>query len=62
MRRAALTLALALVAAWPAIAAAPPPLPEPSELVTALDGIDPDALSPREALEALYKLKRLAKA
>ena len=41
---------------------APPPLPEPSELVTALDGIDPDALSPREALEALYKLKRLAKA
>lgn len=41
---------------------APPPLPEPSELVAALDGIDPDALSPREALEALYKLKRLAKA
>jgi DNA mismatch repair protein MutS len=41
---------------------APPPLPEPSELVTALDDIDPDALSPREALEALYKLKRLAKA
>ncbi|MFG6487906.1 DNA mismatch repair protein MutS [Roseateles sp. BYS78W] len=41
---------------------APPPLPEPSGLVAALDGIDPDALSPREALEALYKLKRLAKA
>ncbi|WP_082580292.1 DNA mismatch repair protein MutS, partial [Pelomonas sp. Root1444] len=40
---------------------APPPLPEPSELVAALDGIDPDALSPREALEALYKLKKLAK-
>ncbi|MFG6456029.1 DNA mismatch repair protein MutS [Roseateles sp. BYS96W] len=41
---------------------APPPLPEPSALVAALDGIDPDALSPREALEALYKLKRIAKA
>ncbi len=41
---------------------APPPLPEPSELVAALDDIDPDALSPREALEALYQLKKLAKA
>lgn len=41
---------------------APPPLPEPSALVQALDGIDPDALSPREALEALYKLKAMAKA
>ena len=41
---------------------APPPLPEPSELVAALDGIDPDALSPREALEALYRLKKIAKA
>jgi DNA mismatch repair protein MutS len=26
----------------------------------ALAGIDPDALSPREALEALYQLKKLA--
>ncbi|HEY0953754.1 MAG TPA: DNA mismatch repair protein MutS [Roseateles sp.] len=41
---------------------APPPLPEPSALVAALDGIDPDVLSPREALEALYKLKKLAQA
>ncbi|WP_241516808.1 DNA mismatch repair protein MutS [Roseateles puraquae] len=40
---------------------APPPLPEPSELLQALDKVDPDALSPREALEALYKLKALAK-
>lgn len=40
---------------------APPPLPEPSALVQALDAVDPDALSPREALEALYKLKALAK-
>jgi DNA mismatch repair protein MutS len=40
---------------------APPPLPEPSDLLQALDKVDPDALSPREALEALYKLKALAK-
>ncbi|RTL37063.1 MAG: DNA mismatch repair protein MutS [Burkholderiales bacterium] len=40
---------------------APPPLPEPSELLQALDQVDPDALSPREALEALYKLKALAR-
>ncbi|HEY8876258.1 MAG TPA: DNA mismatch repair protein MutS, partial [Roseateles sp.] len=39
---------------------APPPLPEPSELVQALAKVDPDALSPREALEALYQLKRIA--
>jgi DNA mismatch repair protein MutS len=29
-------------------------------LIEALDSIDPDSLSPREALDALYKLKRLA--
>jgi DNA mismatch repair protein MutS len=31
-----------------------------SELLDALAGIDPDALTPREALERLYQLKRLA--
>ena len=31
----------------------------PDELRTALAALDPDALTPREALEALYKLKRL---
>ena len=39
---------------------APPPAtaaPEPSAVEAALDAIDPDALSPREALEALYSLK-----
>lgn len=40
---------------------APPPLPEPSELLQALAKVDPDAMSPRDALEALYQLKRLAK-
>ncbi len=31
----------------------------PHPLADALDGIDPDSLSPREALEALYRLKKL---
>ena len=41
----------------------PPPMPEPvaeatdDELRLALDAIDPDSLTPREALEALYRLK-----
>jgi DNA mismatch repair protein MutS len=35
----------------------PPPPPEPSKVEAALARIDPDALSPREALEALYRLK-----
>jgi len=35
----------------------PPPPPEPSKVEAALAGIDPDTLSPREALEALYRLK-----
>ncbi len=34
--------------------------PAPSAVEKALDGIDPDALSPRDALEALYRLKALA--
>ncbi|MCJ2008724.1 DNA mismatch repair protein MutS [Methylobacterium sp. J-092] len=42
---------------------APPPLPEPAveaddALGLLLDAIDPDALTPREAMEALYRLKR----
>jgi DNA mismatch repair protein MutS len=42
---------------------APPPLAEvplTHPLQTALHGIDPDTLSPREALEHLYALKKLA--
>jgi DNA mismatch repair protein MutS len=42
---------------------APPPLseaPEAHPLDTALQAIDPDALSPREALEQLYALKKLS--
>lgn len=42
---------------------APPPAtlePETHPLQTALAQIDPDTLSPREALEQLYTLKKLA--
>ncbi|HTH94245.1 MAG TPA: DNA mismatch repair protein MutS [Rhodocyclaceae bacterium] len=42
-------------------AAAPLPTePEPHPLVGALEAIDPDSLSPREALDQLYLLKKLA--
>lgn len=34
-------------------------IPEPSEVELALGNIDPDDLSPRQALEALYRLKKL---
>jgi DNA mismatch repair protein MutS len=39
------------------IAAAAPAAPSPVE--TALDALNPDQLTPREALEALYRLKQL---
>ncbi|MGB9109754.1 MAG: DNA mismatch repair protein MutS, partial [Telluria sp.] len=44
----------------PAPAAAPVMAESPA--LTLLDAIDPDALTPREALERLYELKRLASA
>jgi DNA mismatch repair protein MutS len=40
---------------------APPPAAEaraPSKVEAALAALDPDALSPRDALEALYSLKK----
>ncbi|WP_174300050.1 DNA mismatch repair protein MutS [Caulobacter sp. S45] len=40
-------------------AARPPEAVEPSRLEAGLAAIDPDALTPREALEALYRLKGL---
>ncbi|MEJ7807538.1 MAG: DNA mismatch repair protein MutS, partial [Telluria sp.] len=36
------------------------PAPHSSALAQALAAIDPDALSPREALDQLYQLKRMA--
>jgi len=50
-----------------AVAEAPPAavvqvVAEESPALTLLDTIDPDALTPREALERLYELKRLASA
>jgi DNA mismatch repair protein MutS len=45
----------------PLFAVAEPPAPPPPSVVEdALKGIEPDELSPREALEALYRLKGLA--
>lgn len=38
---------------------APPPASAPTPLEDALEAIDPDRLTPREALEALYRLKAL---
>ncbi len=46
----------------PLFSAARPQLkPKKSGLEDALDAVDPDALTPREALDALYKLKALRK-
>jgi DNA mismatch repair protein MutS len=42
-----------------AAAAAPDPKHDP--LSEAVEAIEPDQLSPREALEKLYELKRLAR-
>ena len=44
----------------PLFASQQPESPPADPLFDALAAIDPDALSPREALEALYALKRLA--
>ncbi|MDD3528802.1 MAG: DNA mismatch repair protein MutS [Gallionellaceae bacterium] len=38
----------------------PVPEPEPTPVLDRLNGIDPDGLSPREALDILYELKRLS--
>lgn len=48
--------------ALPCDDAAPPQEEAPNALLEALAAIDPDALSPRDALEQLYQLKRLAAA
>jgi DNA mismatch repair protein MutS len=64
-----------LVEDLPLFAAAPPPPPRisaasavepaaaanaPPALIDALDSVDPDTLTPREALDVVYRLKRLA--
>ncbi|MBE9607390.1 DNA mismatch repair protein MutS [Acetobacteraceae bacterium H6797] len=43
-------------------AAEPAPLAEPDAALEALDATDPDALTPRQALEVLYRLKSLRNA
>ena len=37
----------------------PPPSAAPTPVEDALDTLDPDRLTPREALDALYRLKHL---
>ena len=44
----------------PLFAAASEPEQAPDPLLASLDRIEPDSLTPREALEALYRLKALA--
>jgi DNA mismatch repair protein MutS len=44
----------------PLFAASAEPEPRLDELAAALEAIEPDSLSPREALEQLYRLKRLS--
>jgi DNA mismatch repair protein MutS len=44
----------------PLFAAAPQEEKGPDPLQEALDGVDADALSPRQALDLVYRLKRLA--
>jgi DNA mismatch repair protein MutS len=44
----------------PLFAAAEQAQPEPDPLAAELAVVDPDALSPKEALELVYRLKRLA--
>ena len=39
----------------------PPPASTPSEVEEALADLDPDSLTPREALDALYRLKQLTR-
>ncbi len=52
--------ALPLFAAAPAAEQVEPPFtPQPDPLVEELAALDPDRLSPREALDALYRLKAL---
>jgi DNA mismatch repair protein MutS len=44
----------------PLFAIAAEPEPARDALATEREGIDPDGMSPRDALEALYRLKRMA--
>ncbi len=51
---------LPLFAAAPRPAPPPPSAPKADPLREAMRGIDPDEMTPREALEALYRLKKAA--
>jgi len=47
--------------ALPLFSYEPEPPPSPDAVRTALEALDPDAMTPREALQALYELKRRTK-
>ena len=53
--------ALSSLDALPLFSYEPPPPPGPDALREALDEFDPDDMTPRDALAALYELKRLAR-
>ncbi len=53
--------ALSSLDALPLFSYEPPPPPGPDPLREALDGFDADDMTPRDALAALYELKRLAR-
>ncbi len=53
----------ALIDDLPLFSAAPPPMPTPAKTSPALDRlseIEPDSLSPREALDLIYELKKIS--
>jgi hypothetical protein len=45
----------------PLFAALPPAVSKPDPITEALDAVDPDALSGRDALALIYRLKELAR-
>jgi DNA mismatch repair protein MutS len=58
-QRGAAGTPLAALPLFAASATAPEPPPEPDPLATAVAGLEPDQMTPRQALDALYRLKSL---
>jgi DNA mismatch repair protein MutS len=58
-QRGAAGTPLAALPLFAASASAPDPTSEPDPLATAVAGLQPDQMTPRQALDALYRLKSL---
>ena len=58
-QRGAARTPLAALPLFAASVSAPDPTPEPDPLATAVAGLQPDQMTPRQALDALYRLKSL---